>query len=666
MSDTAITTDHNLAINTLRALALDAVCQAKEGHPGGPLGMAPMVYTLFTRAMKFNPKNPAWQNRDRFVLSAGHASMALYGALHLTGYDLSLEELKQFRQWGSKTPGHPEVHHTVGVETTTGPLGQGFSNAVGMALAEAHLAARFNQPGFDVVNHFTYCICSDGDLQEGISHEAASFAGHLGLGKLIVLYDDNRIQLDGPTSWAFSEDITKRFEAYGWQVQSVEHGDDDVAALDAAILAAQQETSKPSLIRVHTTIGFGLPKQGTPEVHGKAPKPEEVEAAKKNYGWDNFTPFFIPEAGARPWADAGARGHNLESTWLAVWAQYKSQFAEAAQELESIWSGKIPEAALAALPTWEVGAKPVRTRDASQACINALAMELPSLLGGSADLSSSNMTVNKNSGAMVADNLGQRNINFGVREHAMAAIANGLALSGLRPYVATFFTFSDYMKNSIRLAALMNNPVIFVFTHDSIGVGTDGPTHQPIEHLAGLRAIPNLQVIRPSDANETATAWKMALQKTDGPTALVLTRQDLPVLSNKAAGAMRGGYVVSAGEGAKLLLIATGSEVSLALEAQTKLAAQGVQSRVIALPCWDVFNSQPEQYQEAVLPKQIQARVGIEAAASLGWHRWVGPNGALLTLDRFGASAPEKIVFEKLGFTAEHVAAVSNDLLKSH
>jgi transketolase len=628
-----------LAVNTLRALALDAVAKAKEGHPGAPLGMAPMAYVLFTQVMRYNPNNPNWFARDRFVLSAGHASMLLYGALHLTGYELSLEDLKQFRQYGSKTPGHPEFGHAPGVETTTGPLGQGFANAVGMALALAHLAAKFNQPDLEIFDQFVYGICSDGDLQEGISHEAASLAGHLGLGKLVMLYDDNNIQLDGPTEWAFSENIPQRFSAYGWQVLEVENGD--------------------------STIGYGLPKAGTADVHGKAPSLEEVQTAKQSYGLTNLEPFFIDPAGAAVWREAGERGTALEAAMNDRFAAYLKAQPELGKALQAWQEGKAPVVSLEDLPKYEPGGKPVRTRNASGDSINAIAKLEPRLLGGSADLSGSNMTVIKGEPAMTSGKFAPRNINFGVREHAMAAMANGMALTGLRPYIGTFFTFSDYMKNSIRLAALMHQPVIYVFTHDSIGVGTDGPTHQPIEHLAGLRAIPNLSVVRPADANETSVAWKHALERLDGPTALILSRQDLPVLPAKPAGAAKGGYVArdNSGGAPEAILIATGSEVSVALEAETVLASQNVKARVVSLPSWDLFQAQPQQYRDAILPPSVTARVAIEAASSLGWERWIGMNGKTVCLDRFGASAPETVVFEELGFTAEHVARAALEAL---
>jgi transketolase len=654
-----------LAVNTLRALAADAVCQAKEGHPGAPLGMAPMAYVLWTQIMRYNPKDPNWIARDRFVLSAGHASMLLYGALHLTGYDLPLEQIKQFRQWGSMTAGHPEVGHVPGVETTTGPLGQGFANAVGMALALQHQAARYSKPGFeDLFSNYVYCICSDGDIQEGISHETASIAGHLGLGRLVVLYDDNNIQLDGPTDWAFSEDVTKRFEAYNWQVLEVKDGDTDFKGIEDAITAAKADP-RPSLIRVKTTIGYGLPKAGQADVHGKAPSADDVLHAKKQYGFKDLEPFALDLVGARVWKEAGAQGEIIEKAMSAKLDEYIKAFPELGQELMIISKKQAVAVPLEALPTYAETEKPIRTRNAGGAALNALVKLHPGLIGGSADLSSSNMTVIKGEPAMTRENLAARNINFGVREFGMAAMANGMALSGFRPFVATFFTFSDYMKNAIRMAALMHQPVIYVFTHDSIGVGTDGPTHQPIEHLAALRAIPNLSTIRPADANETSVAWKLALERTDGPTALILSRQDLPVLPAKPAGAQRGGYVVRDNTGGQpeLILIATGSEVSLALEAETQLTAQGIKTRVVSLPSWDLFQAQPQQYRDAILPPTVRARVAIEAGASLGWERYIGLEGRTVCLDRYGASAPDAVVFKELGFNVDNVVKIAKETL---
>jgi transketolase len=648
-------------VNTLRSLALDAVANAKEGHPGAPAGMAPMAYVLFTRVMRYNPRNPQWANRDRFILSAGHASMLLYGVLHLTGYDLPMSEIKRFRQWGSHTPGHPEYGDTPGVETTTGPLGQGFANAVGFALAEAHLAARYNKPGHEIIDHFTFGICSDGDLMEGISHEAASFAGHLGLGKLIMLYDDNSISLDGPTDWTFTDDTTERFESYGWHVQTVADGNAGLADIESAIIKAKNEVGKPSLIRVRTTIGFGLPKQGTAEVHGKAPSLDDVIAAKKAYGYPSLDPFFLPDDGVAPWREAGAKGPQLEREWDEKMEAYRAAFPDLAAELDDIWSKAPPKPVGDKLPTYDpANTKPMATRVASGQAINAVAPIVPALIGGSADLRSSNDTVFKGSGFIDHGTFEGRNINFGVREHAMAAITNGLTLNGLRGYCATFLIFSDYLKNALRLSALMHQPVIFVFTHDSIGLGTDGPTHQPIEQLAGLRAIPNIHVIRPADANETTVAWQLALERMDGPTILALTRQNVPVLPRNADGVRRGGYVVADCDGTPdVLLIATGSEVHLAIQAQKKLAEDGVKARAISLSCWEIFESQDAEYRDRVIPPAVTARVGIEAASGFGWDKWVGLRGATVTLSRFGASAPGDTVMKELGFTVENVVAVA-------
>ncbi len=654
--------NETLAVNTLRALALDAICKAKEGHPGAPLGMAAIGYVLWTKIMRYNPKNPNWLARDRFVLSAGHGSMLQYAALHLTGYDLPLEQLKQFRQWGSATAGHPEVGHTAGVETTTGPLGQGFANAVGMALGLQHLAARYNRDQHEIVDGFVYGICSDGDLQEGISHETASLAGHLGLGKLIMLYDDNNIQLDGPTQWAFSEDITVRFMSYNWQVLEITEGDTDYAGLENAIKAAQADP-RPSLIKVRTTIGYGLPKAGQADVHGKAPSADDVIFAKKQYGFTNLEPFFIDPEGAAPWQEAGAKGAVLEAAGNAKYGAYMAAYPELASELLSMMQNPVQHYPLENLPKYEVG-KMVRTRNAGGDSINVLVKLEPRLIGGSADLSSSNMTTIKGEAAMTKDNLAARNINFGVREFGMAGMANGMALVGLRPFIATFFTFSDYMKNAIRMAALMHQPVIYVFTHDSIGVGTDGPTHQPIEHLAALRAIPNLSVIRPADANETSVAWKIALEQQHKPTAIVLSRQDLPVLEINA-NAAKGGYIVKDSDGtADVILIATGSEVSLALETQKALLEQGKKARVVSLLSWDIFAMQSAEYKESVLPNSIRARVAIEAGSSLGWERFVGLDGGMVTLDRYGASAPDAVVFKELGFNVENVVKVVLETIK--
>ena len=651
-----------LTVNALRVLALEAIERAKEGHPGAPVGLAPTAYALFSR-MRFNPLNPNWANRDRFVLSAGHASMLLYGALYLTGFDLTIDDLKSFRTWGSRTPGHPEHGHTPGVETTTGPLGQGIANAVGMAIAEAHLADRFNRPGHGVVDYRTYAICGDGDLMEGLSHEAASLAGHLGLGKLTLVYDDNRVSLDGPTSWSFTEDVTRRFEAYGWQVLNVSDADQNLDGIRMALGEAAEDAGRPTLIRVHTTIGLGLPKQGTSAVHGKAPTADEVAAAKVAFGWPNVPAFTTPDAALNAWRNLGERGPALEADWQVTLEGYRREEPQLALELESIWNSTLPGGWDGSLPYLEAGSKPVATRVSSSAAIQVLAAKAPAMVGGSADLASSTNTEIKASGAMEPGAMAARNINFGVREHAMVGIANGLALSGLRPFVGTFLIFSDYAKNGIRLASLMRQPVTFVFTHDSVGVGTDGPTHQPIEQLAGLRAIPGLRVFRPADHNETLTAWKLALGRRDGPTVLALTRQNVPVLASNPEGVARGGYVVRDASDPQVILLASGSEVHLVLGAADDLASRGVRSRVVSLPSWDLFAEQPREYRERVLPPELRARVAVEAGASLGWDRWVGLDGQIIAIDRFGASAPGEQVMKELGLSVENVVNTTLALL---
>ena len=651
-----------LTVNALRILALEAIERAKEGHPGAPVGLAPTAYALFSR-MRFNPLNPNWANRDRFVLSAGHASMLLYGALYLTGFDLTIDDLKSFRTWGSRTPGHPEHGHTPGVETTTGPLGQGIANAVGMAIAEAHLADRFNRPGHGVVDYRTYAICGDGDLMEGLSHEAASLAGHLGLGKLTLVYDDNRVSLDGPTSWSFTEDVTRRFEAYGWQVLNVPDADQNLDGIRMALGEAAEDAGRPTLIRVHTTIGLGLPKQGTSAVHGKAPTAEEVASAKVALGWPDVPAFTTPDAALNAWRNLGARGPALEADWQVTLEGYRREEPQLALELESIWNSTLPGGLDGSLPYLEAGSKPVATRVSSSAAIQVLAAKTPAMVGGSADLASSTNTEIKASGAMEPGAMAARNINFGVREHAMVGIANGLALSGLRPFVGTFLIFSDYAKNGIRLASLMRQPVTFVFTHDSVGVGTDGPTHQPIEQLAGLRAIPGLRVFRPADHNETLTAWKLALERRDGPTVLALTRQNVPVLASNPEGVARGGYVVRDASDPQVILLASGSEVHLVLDASDDLASHGVRSRVVSLPSWDLFAEQPREYLDRVLPPELRARVAVEAGASLGWDRWVGLDGQIIAIDRFGASAPGEQVMKELGLSVENVVNTTLALL---
>lgn len=666
-----------LSINTIRFLAADAIQTANSGHPGLPMGAAPMAYALWTRFLRHNPANPRWADRDRFVLSAGHGSMLLYALLHLTGYPLSLEELQRFRQWGSLTPGHPESHLTPGVETTTGPLGQGVSNAVGFAMAEAHLAARYNRPGHTVVDHYTYVLASDGDLQEGVASEACSLAGHLRLGKLIVLYDDNRIQLAGTTSLAFSEDVALRFAAYGWHVTRVSDGN-DVEAVTRALQAAQQVTDQPSLISVRTVIGYGAPhKQNTAEAHGAPLGPDELKAAKANLGWPEAM-FHLPEAAVAHFRQALTRGAQHEAEWRKRWAAYEKAHPELAGELARRLAGDLPAGWEAGLPAFPADPKGVATRKASETVLQALGARLPELVGGSADLNPSTFTVLKGQGDFQSPLTSAegaqgasggpwgyegRNLHFGVREHGMGAIVNGLAVhGGFIPYGSTFLTFADYMRGAVRLSAIMRIGSVWVFTHDSVGVGEDGPTHQPVEHYAALRAIPDLLFIRPADANETAWAWRVAIENRHRPTALSLSRQNLPVIDRgvyaSAEGLTRGGYVLNpAVDAPEVILMATGSEVALIVEAEKTLAAEGVRARLVSLPCWELFAAQPEAYRESVLPSAVTARVAVEAGVAQGWHAWVGARGATVTLDRYGASAPAPRVFKELGFTAEHVAA---------
>ncbi|MBA2719873.1 MAG: transketolase [Chloroflexi bacterium] len=670
---TATETLDRLAIDTIRTLSIDGVQQANSGHPGAPMGAAAMAYTLWTRFLRHAPTHPDWPDRDRFVLSAGHASMLLYSLLHLTGYDVALDDLKAFRQWGSKTPGHPEFGMTPGVEATTGPLGQGFANAVGMAIAEARLAAEFNREGHDIVDHWTYTLCSDGDLQEGIASEAASLAGHLRLRKLIALYDDNHVQLDGPTSMAWSEDVVARFEAYGWHAIRVEDGN-DIDAIAAAIEEARAD-DRPSLIAVRTHIGFGSPnRQDTQKAHGAPLGPDEVRLVKEAYGWDPDKTFFEPPEALELFRRAIPAGDDLVEAWDGAFGRYESAHPDVAAAFRRrVIEGQLPDDWDAGLPTYAQAVE-VATRNASQDVIQALAKPLPRLFGGAADLSESNLTDVKGEGSFEPESPG-RNLRFGVREHAMGGIANGIAYhGGFIPYAATFLTFSDYMRGSVRLAALSGLQVIYVWTHDSVGLGEDGPTHQPVEHYAALRAIPNLWFIRPGDANETAAAWALAIERgqedPSGPVALSLTRQKLPTLAGTAEGARegvrRGGYILREASGDKtpqVILIGTGSELQLAFGAAEKLEADGIAARVVSLPCWERFELQDAAYRESVLPRDVRARVAIEAGVSLGWDRWVGDEGAIIGLDHFGASAPAGTIFEKFGFTIDRVVAVARDVI---
>ncbi|HKG14312.1 MAG TPA: transketolase [Pyrinomonadaceae bacterium] len=655
-----------LCINTIRALSLDAVQRAESGHPGLPLGCAPLAYVLWTRFMRHNPRDPKWRGRDRFLLSAGHGSMLLYSLLYLTGYDLPLEELKSFRQWGSKTPGHPENILTHGVEITTGPLGQGFANGVGMAMGAAHLAAKFNREGFPLIDNYVYAIVSDGDLMEGVASEAASLAGHLKLGKLIYLYDDNHVTIEGFTSLAFSEDVPKRFEAYGWHTSTVEDGN-DLDAIEKAVREAQGVTDKPSLISVKTVIGFGMPTQGTRKAHSDAPGADAVRETKRALGWPEDEEFFVPEEALAQFRKSVERGESEQRGWDALVEKYESQFPDLGRAWRETMGGDLPEGWESHLPAF-ADAKPMATRQASGEVINALAPHLPTLVGGSADLGPSNNTDIKDGGSFQHGSYEGRVVHFGVREHAMGATMTGMSLNGgLIPYGGTFMCFSDYMKPAIRLAALSHVQAVYVFTHDSVGLGEDGPTHQPVEQLAGLRAIPNLYVIRPADVHEVREAWRLAIIQRHAPTALVLTRQKVALIDRgdayaSAEGTRQGAYVIAeatdkGGETTtpRLILLSTGSEVSLCLEARETLQGEGIPTRVVSMPCWELFDEQPREYRESVIPPSVTARLAVEAAASLGWHKYAGDGGDCLCLDRFGASAPGATALKELGFNTQNV-----------
>ena len=672
-------------INTLRFLSVDMVQKANSGHPGLPLGAAPMAYVLWTKHLKHYPSNPDWVDRDRFVLSAGHGSALLYSLLHVTGYDLSLDEIKQFRQWGSKTPGHPERMHTAGVEVTTGPLGQGIANAVGMAIGEAHLAARYNRDGHTVIDHHTWVIAGDGDLMEGVASEACSLAGHLKLGKLICLYDDNYVSLAAGTDISFTEDRAKRFEAYGWQTITVADGN-DIAAIDAAIEKAKADTTRPSLILVRTQIGFGSPKQGSFKAHGSPLGVEETKETKQKLGWPVEPDFLIPEPALNHFREAQERGAELKSEWNGRMDGYSKAFPELATELQDRLGGKLPAGWDADIPVFPADAKGMATRAAGGKVMNAFAEKLPALFGGSADLDSSTNTNLKGFGdfnlaaAAGEDTQGSdsagwshagRNLHFGVREHAMGSVVNGLAAhGGFIPYGSTFLIFSDYMRPTIRLAALSKLHVVHVFTHDSIAVGEDGPTHEPVEQIASLRAIPHVTVLRPADANETAVAWKVAVETRERPVLLALSRQDLPVLDRtkfaSADGLRKGAYVLSDAKEGKpeLVLIATGSEVALIVEAAEKLHAEGVAVRCVSMPSWDLFEAQPQSYRDEVLPPDVTAKLAVEMGVSMGWDRYVGPHGDVLGVDRYGASAPAKVLLPEYGFTADNVVKRAKALLK--
>jgi transketolase len=654
-----------LSIDTLRLLAVDAVEKAKSGHPGAPLGCAPIAYLLFHKLMKHNPAHSKWPDRDRFVLSNGHASALLYSTLYLSGYNLTLDDLKAFRQWDSKTPGHPETGLTDGVEVTTGPLGQGLAMAVGLAAAEKHLAAVYNKPGLEIVNHYTYTLCGDGDLMEGVSHEAGSLAGTLGLGKLIVLYDDNLISLDGPTEWSFTEDVQKRFEAYHWHVQRVSDGN-DLNAIEAAIAAAQAETARPSLIAVRTVIGYGSPKAGTNKVHGEAMGPADTAATKKYFGFPEDQSFYVPDDALANWRGAVDRGKAFEADWQKLFDTYAAQHPELAAQFNRTQKNARKAGWESAIPSFPAG-KPMATRNAGNAVMNAIAEVVPELFGGAADLTASTKTIFKSSPHFAADPAG-RNVFFGVREFGMCAAVNGMAAhGGLVPFGSTFFTFSDYCKPALRLAAISHAHSLFVFTHDSIGLGEDGPTHQPIEHLMMLRAVPHLTDFRPADANETAACWRLALERT-GPSFFALSRQDLPVIDPSThdiyAGVSKGAYVLEDTPNPQVILIATGSEVPLCVEAKKLLQSEGIAARVVSMPSWEIFDEQSAGYKSSVLPPSVP-KLAVEAGSPIGWWKYVGQDGDVIGLDRFGASAPGPKVLAELGFTPENLVAQARKLVKT-
>lgn len=666
---TTVNSVEQLSINAIRTLSIDAIQKANSGHPGLPMGAAPMTYTLWTEVMTHNPKNSKWFNRDRFVLSAGHGSMLLYSLLHLSGYKVSMDDLKNFRQWGSNTPGHPEVLDTDGVEMTTGPLGQGISSAVGMAMAEAHLASVYNKTDFPIVDHYTYALVGDGCLMEGVSHEAASLAGHLGLGKLIVLYDSNDISLDGDLDKSFSENVAQRFAAYGWQVLRV-HDGNDVNEIRSALKKAKENTTQPTLIEVKTVIGYGSPnKAGSSASHGSPLGEEEIKLTKQNYNWD-YEPFYVPEVVYEDFREKiGKKGEQAEKAWEELFNKYKEAYPEEAKSFKRAINGELPENWVEALPTYEPGTS-FATRDSSGQVLNAIAKAVPNFIGGSADLASSNKTMINGAADLSKENFAGRNIWFGVREFAMAAALNGMALhGGLKVYGGTFFVFSDYLRPAVRLSALMKTPVIYVWTHDSIAVGEDGPTHEPIEHLASYRAMPGLSLIRPADANETQAAWRLALESKDKPTALVLSRQSLPTLEGTKEkayeGVKRGAYVVSDSEKETpdAIIIATGSEVQLAVRAQQVLKEKGIDVRVVSMPSWDRFEEQPQSYKDSVLLPQVKKRLAVEMASPFGWERYVGSEGDILGISTFGASANGEKLMEEFGFTVENVVKRVEGLL---
>lgn len=664
-------TIEELTINTIRTLSMDAVQQANSGHPGTPMALAPLAYVLWKRFLKFNPKNPEWFDRDRFILSNGHASMLLYSVLYLTGYDISLDDIKNFRQWGSKTPGHPEYGRTPGVETTTGPLGQGIMNSLGMALAEAHLAAKYNREGHDIINHYTYAFCSDGDLMEGASNEAASIAGHQKLGKLIWVYDDNHISIEGDTKIAYSDDVAQRFKGYHWHIQDIGDEANDIEAISRAITKAKEETKRPSLIIIRSHIGYGAPdKQDTPEAHGSPLGEDEVKATKEFYDWPSKDTFFVPDEVLDHMSGAMHKGETEENTWNVKMEDYRKKYPDLARQFENDRKRELPDGWDNDIPVFKPDDGPLATRKASNKIINSFASRIPWLVGGSADLAPSTKTLIEDSDYIENGSYENRNIAWGVREHAMCGASSGMYLhGGIRPFVSTFFIFSDYARPAIRLAALMELPILYVLTHDSIGLGEDGPTHQPVEHLASFRAMPHMCVIRPADANETAYAWRAALTRQSGPTMLILTRQKLPVFDSKKVespeGVMKGAYIISKEKGDKpgIILMGSGSEVSLLLDAKNKLAEEDIDARVVSMASWEIFREQEEEYINSVLPPDIKKRLAVETGASFGWCEWVGDEGKVIGVDKFGASAPYKEIFEHYGFTVENVIKKSKELL---
>ncbi len=656
-------------VNTIRFLAVDAVEKAKSGHPGMPMGMAPAAYVLWMRHLRYNPADPRWHNRDRFVLSAGHGSMLLYALLHLTGYDISLDEIKRFRQWESKTPGHPEYHPDLGIEVTTGPLGQGISNAIGMAIAQKYLASHFNREEFPVIDYRVYVIASDGDLEEGVSSEACSLAGHLGLDNLVVIYDDNHISIDGSTDLAFTEDRAKRFQAYGWYVQKVDGDGNDMKRFERALIRAKSEVERPSIINLRTHIAYGAPNmQDTAKAHGAPLGAEETRLTKQRFGWDPDKQFYVPPEVLDHMRKALDRGREAQEQWNALFVQYAGKYPDLAKEFTDAAEGRLPINLDKVLPKFEAG-KPMATRQASGKVLDAVMPKMPLILGGSADLTPSNNTRFAGAADFQKDARHGRYLHYGVREHAMGAIMNGISVSGLlRAYGGTFLIFSDYMRGAIRVAALSRYPTIFVWTHDSIGLGEDGPTHQPVEHFAALRAIPDLLVIRPADANETAYAWKYILERRDRPAALLLSRQGLPVIDQakyaSAANLSRGAYILTSRGKPDVVLLASGSEVSLALEAARRLDAEGIPSQVVSMPCWKLFDKQDDKYRNSVIPPGVKARIGIEAGVDFGWHRWLGEYGVFIGLSRFGASAPYQDCYEGFGLTPDNVVKAAKEILQ--